>query len=261
MKTHSGEKSNKCNQCDFASSDASNLRKHLKRIVEKSQTNATIATMPPLMQAILGSIWKRIVEKSQTNATSVSMHLFKQALWKDIWKHTVGKSHKKATSVTLHCLMDTLWVYFWNRTVEKSLTDAISAIMHPLRHVIYGDTWKHTLEKSCISVINVTIHIWRYIWNHTAEKANKCNWCDFATSWTTSLKMHMKKKYLFWNYFYSLRLHMFNLRWVRPSSTFLELNFDHFLFFSSPSSISRTGEKFGQRYINILYYLRVLNLS
>ena len=30
MKTHSGEKSNKCNQCNFASSYASGLMRHLK---------------------------------------------------------------------------------------------------------------------------------------------------------------------------------------------------------------------------------------
>ena len=30
LKTHSGEKPNKCNQCDFASSHASDLRRHLK---------------------------------------------------------------------------------------------------------------------------------------------------------------------------------------------------------------------------------------
>ena len=30
LKTHSGEKSNKCNQCDFASSQAGHLRTHLK---------------------------------------------------------------------------------------------------------------------------------------------------------------------------------------------------------------------------------------
>ena len=30
MKTHNGEKSNKCNQCDFASSNPSTLRDHLK---------------------------------------------------------------------------------------------------------------------------------------------------------------------------------------------------------------------------------------
>ena len=30
LKTHSGEKSNKCNQCDYASSRAGNLRRHFK---------------------------------------------------------------------------------------------------------------------------------------------------------------------------------------------------------------------------------------
>ena len=30
LKTHSGEKPNKCNQCDFASTQAGNLRTHLK---------------------------------------------------------------------------------------------------------------------------------------------------------------------------------------------------------------------------------------
>ena len=29
LKTHTGEKSNKCNQCDFATSHAGNLRTHL----------------------------------------------------------------------------------------------------------------------------------------------------------------------------------------------------------------------------------------
>ena len=41
LKIHSGEKSNKCNQCDFASSEASHLRRHLKTHTEKSQTNVT----------------------------------------------------------------------------------------------------------------------------------------------------------------------------------------------------------------------------
>ena len=44
LRTHSGEKPNKCNKCDFASSRASNLGAHLKthsillcrRIVDKS---------------------------------------------------------------------------------------------------------------------------------------------------------------------------------------------------------------------------------
>ena len=31
LKTHSGEKSNKCNQCDFASIQPGNLRRHMKK--------------------------------------------------------------------------------------------------------------------------------------------------------------------------------------------------------------------------------------
>ena len=36
LKAHSGEKSNKCNQCEFASSQAGNLKTHLKTHSEKS---------------------------------------------------------------------------------------------------------------------------------------------------------------------------------------------------------------------------------
>ena len=35
MKIHSGEKPNKCNQCDYASSQADNLRSHLKKHIEE----------------------------------------------------------------------------------------------------------------------------------------------------------------------------------------------------------------------------------
>ena len=49
-------KPNKCNQCDyaFASSQASDLRRHLKMhsAVEKSQTNATNVTLYPIIEAL-----------------------------------------------------------------------------------------------------------------------------------------------------------------------------------------------------------------
>ena len=41
------DKSNKCNKCDFASFYVSAFRTHLECAVEKSQTNATNATMHP----------------------------------------------------------------------------------------------------------------------------------------------------------------------------------------------------------------------
>ena len=50
LKTHSGEKSNKCNQCDFASSYASALRRHIKAHNRAKQTNATNLNMHPFKQ-------------------------------------------------------------------------------------------------------------------------------------------------------------------------------------------------------------------
>ena len=50
-KQTNGEKSNKCNQCDFASSYASAMKTHIYKLtVEKSQTNATIVTLPSFGQ-------------------------------------------------------------------------------------------------------------------------------------------------------------------------------------------------------------------
>ena len=95
-----------------------------------------------LMQAIWGNIWKHTVEKSQTNATSATMHLLRQAIWGSIWKLTVEKSQTNAASVTLHLLIQAIWGNIWKYTVEKSQTNATSATMHPLRQAIWGSIWK-----------------------------------------------------------------------------------------------------------------------
>ena len=99
--THSGEKSNKCNQCDFACSQAGTLKRHLKMHSEKSPTNATNATLPFLRNAIWIDIWKCMVEKSLTNATNAILPPLGQAIWGDIWKCTVEKSLINATNATL----------------------------------------------------------------------------------------------------------------------------------------------------------------
>ena len=46
--THSGERSNKCDQCDYASSDADHLRTHLKTHSGEKPNKC----MHPLIQAI-----------------------------------------------------------------------------------------------------------------------------------------------------------------------------------------------------------------
>ena len=57
---HSGEKPDKCNQCDFTSSRADVLRTHLKCTVGKSQTNATSVTRKVIWGDIWWNAWGRI---------------------------------------------------------------------------------------------------------------------------------------------------------------------------------------------------------
>ena len=56
LKTNIGEKPNKCDQCDYASSQASNLRTHL-------------------------------MTHCGENATNVALHLHWHAIWGHMWKH------------------------------------------------------------------------------------------------------------------------------------------------------------------------------
>ena len=52
LKTHNGEKSKKCDQSDYPSFYASNLQKRLKMHSKKFKTNATIVTMHLFMHTI-----------------------------------------------------------------------------------------------------------------------------------------------------------------------------------------------------------------
>ena len=55
---HSREKSNICNQCEYAYLLACHLRRHLKTYGGKSQTNAINVTLHQLGQTVWGHIWK-----------------------------------------------------------------------------------------------------------------------------------------------------------------------------------------------------------
>ena len=87
-------KSYECNQCDYAFS----------------------------RQEIWGHIWKRTLEKSQINATNATMHLLGQAIWGDIWKHTMEKSQTNVPSVSMFPLGQTVWRNNWKCTLVKSQT-------------------------------------------------------------------------------------------------------------------------------------------
>ena len=58
LKTHSGEKSNKCNQCNFASAQASDLRRHLKIHGEKS--NKCILSSRQFEETFENTQWRKV---------------------------------------------------------------------------------------------------------------------------------------------------------------------------------------------------------
>ena len=71
---NSGEKSNRCNQCDYASSQADNLRSHLKTCIEEKSNKCNKCEFGCSDPSSLRSHMK-----SQINATSVTLSLLRQA--------------------------------------------------------------------------------------------------------------------------------------------------------------------------------------
>ena len=74
--THRGEKQNKCNQCDYASSQASNLRTHVKTHSGEKSNKCD--------QCDFACIWKQTVEKIQTNVRRGNVLQPSQAIYGDI---------------------------------------------------------------------------------------------------------------------------------------------------------------------------------
>ena len=74
LKTHSGENTNECDQCDYASSRAGHLRIHLK--IHRGQKSDK-CNQCDYASSRAGNLMKHIkihVVKSQTNAANVIMH-------------------------------------------------------------------------------------------------------------------------------------------------------------------------------------------
>ena len=74
LKTHSGEKSNKCHQCDFAFSQAGDLRTHLKTHSREKSKKCKKCDFASSYVSALRTHLECTVAKSQTNATNATMH-------------------------------------------------------------------------------------------------------------------------------------------------------------------------------------------
>ena len=78
--TNTGEKSNKCNQCDFASAQAGNLRRHLKTHSGEKPNKCSQSDCATSQAGNLRTHLKIHSGKNQINAISGTMHSFKQAI-------------------------------------------------------------------------------------------------------------------------------------------------------------------------------------
>ena len=132
MKLHSGEESNKCNQCNYVSSQAVHLRTHLTtHIGEKSNKCKQCDFVSSQAGHLMRHLATHTGEKTQ-KCTNVTLHPLMQALWKHIWKYTLEKSRTKAASASLTAPIQALW----GLTVTHILSHfrRLAWIRKPIRH-------------------------------------------------------------------------------------------------------------------------------
>ena len=147
FKTQSGENSNKCKQCDFASSQAGDLKMHLKT---HSREKSNECSQWEFTSSQAGTLRRHLIilsGKSQTNANNVTLHLLEQKNWSNIWKGTVEKSQTSATNVTMPLPMQVISENILKHTVEKIRTSTNNVTLHLLGMKIWGNIWKRTVEK------------------------------------------------------------------------------------------------------------------
>ena len=100
LKTHSGEKPNKCNLCGYASSVASNLRTHVISIHTREKSYKCNQCDYASSQAV--NLKKHLKTHTETNAMNVTFPALIQTLWVNIWKRTVETSWTNLTNVKIY---------------------------------------------------------------------------------------------------------------------------------------------------------------
>ena len=80
LKIHTGEKTNKCNQCDYASSYASALKTHLKRHNGEKSNKCNLCDYASSRAGNLKAHLKLTLQTNHTNATNAIMHPLGQAI-------------------------------------------------------------------------------------------------------------------------------------------------------------------------------------
>ena len=118
LKTHSGEKPNKCNQCNYASSEASQLRRHLITYTGETKRIAS---------SVFRIHLRTVIHKSAT----------------------LGKSH---TNAFLGMIFPTISPHTRSSTVVINILNVVSVTLCHLSQVISRSTCLFTQERNLWSV-------------------------------------------------------------------------------------------------------------
>ena len=97
---HSGYKSNKCNQCDFASSQAGNLRTHLKMHSGEKPLKCICCYQASYRANNLRVHLTLHSGEKSNKCNRCDYTSFIKDFWRFIWTHTVEKSQTTACNVT-----------------------------------------------------------------------------------------------------------------------------------------------------------------
>ena len=129
LKTHRGEKSNNCNQCNFASLHAGHLRKHL---IMHSGEKLNKCNQYDYAYSRAGHLRKHFKTQSPEKSDRCKQKTMPQC--QDIESACSGNC--SLTSVITHPPGKTVWGNIWKQTTE---INAASVILHPLGQAIWGD--------------------------------------------------------------------------------------------------------------------------
>ena len=143
LKTHSGEKPNKCNQCDFASSMASNLRKHLKTHSGEKSNKCNQC------------------DYASSQAGSLRRHF---------------KIHSRERSNKCN-------------QCDYASSEACNLRTHSKTHS--GE--KPNTCNQCDYASSRADVLRKHLKTHSGEKFNKCNQCGYASYHAKNLRKHLKK--------------------------------------------------------------------
>ena len=127
--TQHGEKQNRCNQCDYASSQASNLRTHFKTHNGEKSNKCDFAC-----------IWKQTVEKIQTNVRRANVlqpttipgkqFIATSISWGKLYKTALGKGLKIVGKITQFSRPFSLLVTDMDPIHNKPLRSLMCGINH-----------------------------------------------------------------------------------------------------------------------------------